>query len=248
MSIKWIRFTSVKEVSNIRNTNLLYFSFFKCLHVEKKDHCGGLIWCSHNKTIFISSTHSLLTSPRPYVSSRFLDTSKQAIGMLFIHFANVYLSDLTEEDPCSLWVCVSAAVTVVPAVDTPFSLSALLCVWSCVCVPPSSLPPDTSLTFYWTPHWACWWFTVAWKQSAPLLNGGSGIRCASENTVKILHLQIFFISLIKRHVFLSTVDCLTVQFVLWRTLCLGLFQSCHFTPLNGFHLFITYRFWINSII
>uniref|UniRef100_A0A8C1UTE1 STIM activating enhance n=1 Tax=Cyprinus carpio TaxID=7962 RepID=A0A8C1UTE1_CYPCA len=29
----------------------------------------------------------------------FLDTSKQAIGMLFIHFANVYLSDLTEEDP-----------------------------------------------------------------------------------------------------------------------------------------------------
>ncbi|XP_019738693.1 store-operated calcium entry regulator STIMATE-like, partial [Hippocampus comes] len=32
----------------------------------------------------------------------FLDTSKQAIGMLFIHFANVYLSDLTEEDPCSL--------------------------------------------------------------------------------------------------------------------------------------------------
>lgn len=33
---------------------------------------------------------------------RFLDTSKQAIGMLFIHFANVYLADLTEEDPCSL--------------------------------------------------------------------------------------------------------------------------------------------------
>ncbi|XP_061639516.1 store-operated calcium entry regulator STIMATE-like isoform X1 [Phyllopteryx taeniolatus] len=32
----------------------------------------------------------------------FLDTSKQAIGMLFIHFANVYLSDLNEEDPCSL--------------------------------------------------------------------------------------------------------------------------------------------------
>ncbi|XP_004864413.1 store-operated calcium entry regulator STIMATE isoform X1 [Heterocephalus glaber] len=32
----------------------------------------------------------------------FLDTSKQAIGMLFIHFANVYLADLTEEDPCSL--------------------------------------------------------------------------------------------------------------------------------------------------
>lgn len=35
-------------------------------------------------------------------SSRFYDTSKQAIGSLFIHFANVFLSDLTEEDPCSL--------------------------------------------------------------------------------------------------------------------------------------------------
>ncbi|XP_067359341.1 store-operated calcium entry regulator STIMATE [Channa argus] len=34
----------------------------------------------------------------------FLDTSKQAIGMLFIHFANVYLSDLKEEDPCSLYL------------------------------------------------------------------------------------------------------------------------------------------------
>ncbi|XP_030633588.1 store-operated calcium entry regulator STIMATE [Chanos chanos] len=34
----------------------------------------------------------------------FLDTSKQAIGMLFIHFANVYLSGLTEEDPCSLYL------------------------------------------------------------------------------------------------------------------------------------------------
>ncbi|XP_041743609.1 store-operated calcium entry regulator STIMATE isoform X3 [Coregonus clupeaformis] len=34
----------------------------------------------------------------------FLDTSKQAIGMLFIHFANIYLSDLTEEDPCSLYL------------------------------------------------------------------------------------------------------------------------------------------------
>lgn len=34
----------------------------------------------------------------------FLDTSKQAIGMLFIHFANIYLSDLTREDPCSLYL------------------------------------------------------------------------------------------------------------------------------------------------
>ncbi|XP_012986465.3 musculoskeletal embryonic nuclear protein 1 isoform X2 [Melopsittacus undulatus] len=34
----------------------------------------------------------------------FLDTSKQAIGMLFIHFTNVYLSDLTGEDPCSLYL------------------------------------------------------------------------------------------------------------------------------------------------
>ncbi|XP_065525342.1 store-operated calcium entry regulator STIMATE-like isoform X1 [Lathamus discolor] len=34
----------------------------------------------------------------------FYDTSKQAIGSLFIHFANVFLSDLTEEDPCSLYL------------------------------------------------------------------------------------------------------------------------------------------------
>ncbi|MBN3278729.1 STIMA regulator, partial [Polyodon spathula] len=32
------------------------------------------------------------------------DTSKQAIGALFIHFANVFLSNLTEEDPCSLYL------------------------------------------------------------------------------------------------------------------------------------------------
>lgn len=36
--------------------------------------------------------------------SRFFDTSKQAIGALFIHFANVFLSTLTKEDPCSLSV------------------------------------------------------------------------------------------------------------------------------------------------
>ncbi|XP_075930658.1 store-operated calcium entry regulator STIMATE isoform X1 [Petromyzon marinus] len=32
------------------------------------------------------------------------DTSKQIFGQLFIHFANVYLSELTEEDPCSLYL------------------------------------------------------------------------------------------------------------------------------------------------
>ncbi|XP_015207899.1 transmembrane protein 110, like [Lepisosteus oculatus] len=34
----------------------------------------------------------------------FYDTSKQAIGALFIHFANVFLSNFTEEDPCSLYL------------------------------------------------------------------------------------------------------------------------------------------------
>lgn len=43
----------------------------------------------------------MITRANP-ILYRFLDTSKQAIGMLFIHFANVYLADLTEEDPCSL--------------------------------------------------------------------------------------------------------------------------------------------------
>ncbi|XP_057710740.1 transmembrane protein 110, like isoform X1 [Corythoichthys intestinalis] len=41
----------------------------------------------------------------PYgIFCRFYDTSKQAIGALFIHFANVLLSTLTKEDPCSLSV------------------------------------------------------------------------------------------------------------------------------------------------
>ncbi|XP_051547295.1 transmembrane protein 110, like [Myxocyprinus asiaticus] len=34
----------------------------------------------------------------------FFDTSKQAIGSLFMHFANVFLSTLTNEDPCSLYL------------------------------------------------------------------------------------------------------------------------------------------------
>lgn len=34
----------------------------------------------------------------------FFDTSKQAIGALFIHFTNVFLSNLTEVDPCSLYL------------------------------------------------------------------------------------------------------------------------------------------------
>nr|XP_057921832.1 transmembrane protein 110, like isoform X1 [Doryrhamphus excisus] len=34
----------------------------------------------------------------------FYDTSKQAIGALFIHFSNVFLSTLTKEDPCSLYL------------------------------------------------------------------------------------------------------------------------------------------------
>ncbi|KAM4677325.1 store-operated calcium entry regulator STIMATE-like [Discoglossus pictus] len=34
----------------------------------------------------------------------FYDTSKQAIGALFIHFTNIFLSELTEEDPCSLYL------------------------------------------------------------------------------------------------------------------------------------------------
>lgn len=32
------------------------------------------------------------------------DTSKQAIGALFMHFANIFLSSLTSEDPCSLYL------------------------------------------------------------------------------------------------------------------------------------------------
>lgn len=34
----------------------------------------------------------------------FYDTSKQGIGALFIHFANVFLSTFTKDDPCSLYL------------------------------------------------------------------------------------------------------------------------------------------------
>ncbi|XP_028810607.1 transmembrane protein 110, like [Denticeps clupeoides] len=34
----------------------------------------------------------------------FFDTSKQAVGALFVHFANVFLSMLTSEDACSLYL------------------------------------------------------------------------------------------------------------------------------------------------
>ncbi|CAL1568392.1 unnamed protein product [Knipowitschia caucasica] len=34
----------------------------------------------------------------------FYDTSKQAIGSLFIHFANIFLSTFTTDDPCSLYL------------------------------------------------------------------------------------------------------------------------------------------------
>ncbi|KAL0962834.1 hypothetical protein UPYG_G00346120 [Umbra pygmaea] len=34
----------------------------------------------------------------------FYDASKQAFGALFIHFANVFLSNLTAKDPCSLYL------------------------------------------------------------------------------------------------------------------------------------------------
>ncbi|KAG8556728.1 hypothetical protein GDO81_018183 [Engystomops pustulosus] len=52
----------------------------------------------------------------------FLDTSKQAIGMLFIHFANIYLSDLTREDPCSLKSLVTMAVF--PSIGDPIQCKA----------------------------------------------------------------------------------------------------------------------------
>lgn len=84
-------------------THAMNESFFK----KKFNKQAFLCWCG------ALSPTPLLMSPPSLSSFRFLDTSKQAIGMLFIHFANVYLSDLTEEDPCSLWVCVLGAVIVV---------------------------------------------------------------------------------------------------------------------------------------
>ena len=36
-----------------------------------------------------------------YVFYRFFDTSKQGVGAVIIHFANVFLADMFTGDPCT---------------------------------------------------------------------------------------------------------------------------------------------------
>ncbi|XP_054883309.1 store-operated calcium entry regulator STIMATE-like isoform X1 [Poeciliopsis prolifica] len=76
---------------------VMAFSTLMCKSVKAENYlCGPLFFTVKR---FREPKHER----RPW-KIWFLDTSKQAIGMLFIHFANVYLSDLTEEDPCSLYL------------------------------------------------------------------------------------------------------------------------------------------------
>ncbi|XP_059581741.1 store-operated calcium entry regulator STIMATE isoform X4 [Alligator mississippiensis] len=63
----------------------------------------GLLALMAFSTLMIKRFREPKEERRPWMIW-FYDTSKQAIGALFIHFANVFLSDLTEEDPCSLYL------------------------------------------------------------------------------------------------------------------------------------------------
>ncbi|KAK9525896.1 hypothetical protein VZT92_016567 [Zoarces viviparus] len=63
----------------------------------------GLLAIVAFSTLMLKRFHEPAGIRRPW-RIWFFDTSKQAIGALFIHFANVFLSTLTEEDPCSLYL------------------------------------------------------------------------------------------------------------------------------------------------
>ncbi|KAM6985659.1 transmembrane protein 110, like [Aplochiton taeniatus] len=63
----------------------------------------GLLAIVAFSTLMVKRCREPATIRRPW-RIWFFDTSKQAIGALFIHFANVFLSTLTEEDPCSLYL------------------------------------------------------------------------------------------------------------------------------------------------
>lgn len=104
---------------------------------------------------------------------RFYDTSKQAIGALFIHFANVFLSTLTKEDPCSLWVHPqsegwASAVSNV-SLRTWFPLFAPSGIWWTSC---------------WTPRWGCWSSGWLWSWCPSLWSTNSGLCSCLENMVR----------------------------------------------------------------
>nr|XP_046184920.1 store-operated calcium entry regulator STIMATE-like isoform X2 [Oncorhynchus gorbuscha] len=63
----------------------------------------GLLAIVAFSTLMVKRFHEPVGVRRPW-RIWFYDTSKQAIGALFIHFANVFLSNLTEMDPCSLYL------------------------------------------------------------------------------------------------------------------------------------------------
>ncbi|KAM8972137.1 store-operated calcium entry regulator STIMATE-like [Pelodytes ibericus] len=96
---------SPRSVGNIRD--LANAASQGCNNGALVDHFGVLIQAVLGMVAF--STLMLKRWKEPKDERRpwkiwFYDTSKQAIGALFIHFTNVYLSDLTEEDPCSLYL------------------------------------------------------------------------------------------------------------------------------------------------
>ncbi|XP_060935113.1 transmembrane protein 110, like isoform X1 [Limanda limanda] len=96
------RFQDVSNMSDINKANP-----HGCDNGALTDRFGvlvqALLAAVAFSTLMLKRFHEPVGIRRPW-RIWFYDTSKQAIGALFIHFANVFLSTLTEEDPCSLYL------------------------------------------------------------------------------------------------------------------------------------------------
>ena len=69
-----------------------------------------------NETVFIQDhffrdKHYMILGLFFVSLSRFFDTSKQALGAAVIHFANVFLADAFQGDPCTWWVLILDLLT-----------------------------------------------------------------------------------------------------------------------------------------
>ena len=63
------------------------------MHVKK--HKRGHVFCIFRLVLTVSSLVMSL------VVYRFFDTSKQAVGAMLVHFANIFLAGLFKGDPCT---------------------------------------------------------------------------------------------------------------------------------------------------
>lgn len=141
---------------------LLFLKFFFC------NLCWVICDMNESEDFLTMSTYNVSITKYKHFCffPRFFDTSKQAIGALFIHFANIFLSTLTKNDPCSLWVPVSTNM------DGDHSMwligFSLKGIWWTSC---------------WTPRWGCWSSGRLWNWCPNWWNTNSGPSSYSESMV-----------------------------------------------------------------